>query len=165
MHLAGAGGVAVTLTVLRWQFPPDAGEGDDAWLIIGGHVDSGDEQWSFVDPCLEIGEARELARWLRASGEGRVKPDAEYGDHESEPALSFLEPALGFSVCGQDAEEVAVRVYLTAEAAPPWLREHDPHRARRILSVRLRRDQLLVAAEDWDRELNALPARPWVETG
>jgi hypothetical protein len=155
---SGGHGVFVAGSTSGEQFGP-------AQLDIAGHVDSGDEKWSFSDPCLEMGEARELARWLRDAGKGRIKPDPDHGDHEPEPALSFLEPALGFSVCGQNEEEVAIRVFFTAEAAPPSLREHDPHRARQILSVRLRRDQLLVAAEDWSRELNALPLRPWVEAG
>jgi hypothetical protein len=163
VHLVGADGVAVTLTALRWQFPPDGEEGADAWLVISGHVDLGGRQWSFDDPCLEMEEARELARWLRDAGEGRITPDPDHDD-QPEPTLSFLEPALGFSVGDSNDNELAVCVFLTAEGAPPWLRADDPHRARHVVTLRVRTDHLVVAAADWNQELNALPARPWVLT-
>lgn len=166
MHIAGEGGVAITLIALRWQFPPDAGEGDDAWLIISGNVALGNREWSFDDPCLEMEEARELARWLRDAGKGRIAPNPhrEGGLQEApEPTLRFLEPALGFSIYKHDEDELTVRVFLTAEGAPPWLRNGDPHHARHVVDLQVRTDQLLAAAADWNQELNALPARLWVD--
>jgi hypothetical protein len=163
VHIAGEGGVAITLTVPRWQCPPDAGESDDAWLIISGNVDLGDREWSFDDACLEMEEARELAGWLRDAGNGRIAPHPHRDDEAPEPTLSFLEPALGFSIYSHDESELTVRVFLTAEGAPPWLRKDNPHRARHVVDLKVRTDQLLAAAADWSQELNALPARPWVD--
>ncbi|MGW4383942.1 WapI family immunity protein [Kitasatospora sp. NPDC004531] len=64
---------AVELRPLRYQFPA-AGrdEFDDNWLVIGGKVTTPDGSWSFADPCLLVGEARELGGWLRAAAAGRV---------------------------------------------------------------------------------------------
>jgi hypothetical protein len=163
VRIAGEGGVAITLTVPRWQFPPDAGEGDDAWLIISGNVDLGNREWSFDDPCLEMEEARELAGWLRDAGQGRIAPQPHRDDEAPEPTLRFLEPALEFSVRKHDENELTLRVFLTAEGAPPWLRSNDPHRSRQLVDLKVRADQLLAAAADWSQELNALPARPWVD--
>ncbi|MFB9238429.1 hypothetical protein ACFFWC_23345 [Plantactinospora siamensis] len=109
-------------------------------------------------------EAREIASWLKDAGAGRVNPRPDQ-DGEPAPSLSFLEPALGFSVTGYAEDEVELRVFFTAEAAPPWLREADPHGARHIVAIRVRCDQVLAAAETWRRELDDLPARPWAEAG
>ncbi|MEV6847974.1 hypothetical protein [Actinoplanes sp. NPDC051411] len=163
MHIAGEDGVAITLTALCWQFPPGAGEGDDAWLIITGNVDLGNRQWAFEDPCLEMEEARELARWLCDAGKGRITPPPQHDDEAPEPTLRFLEPALGFTVYKHDENELTVRVFLAAEAAPPWLRNHDAHHARQVVDLQMPTDRLLAAAAGWSQELNALPPRPWVD--
>jgi hypothetical protein len=157
-------GPAVSLRPVRWQFPPDAGAWDDQWLIVSGTVDLGDRTWSFTDPCLLVGEARELAAWLREVATGQVEPDEIATDHDGEPSLSFMEPPLGFSVSARDGEEFVVRISFAAEAAPPWLHNDDPNSAQYPVELRLRSDQLLAAADTWVRELDALPTRSFTST-
>ncbi|MEU8821230.1 hypothetical protein [Actinoplanes sp. NPDC048796] len=134
------------LRPVRWQFPADAGEWDDQWLVIDGTVDLGDRTWSFTDPCLLIGEAHDLTAWLRQVAAGRVGL-----------SLSFIEPVLSLSAaaCG---DELVVRFSFTAEAAAPWPRENNP------VELRVRPAQILAAADDWQRELDALPSRSFTST-
>lgn len=160
MLIEASNGSTVSLRAVRWQFPPDAGAWDDQWLVIGGTVDLGDRTWSFTDPCLLIGEAHELATWLRQVAAGQVVPD-----REGEPSLAFMEPVLGFSTTARDGDELVVRIYFTAEAAPPWLRDDDPHSAQYAVDLRLRADQILAAADTWTGELDALPSRSFTNTG
>ncbi len=72
MLIEGHDCATVGVRPVRWQFPPDAGAWDDRWLVIDGTVDLGDRTWSFTDPCLLIEEARELAVWLRNTGQDRI---------------------------------------------------------------------------------------------
>jgi hypothetical protein len=157
-------GVAVRICPLRWQFPSDAGAWDDRWLIIAGTVDLRGKAWSFTDPCLLIEEARELAVWLRHAAEGQVAPSRMRRGEQAEPSLSFLEPVLGFSIAAHRDTEVVVRVHFTAEAAPPWLRDKDPHSAPYVVELRQRPDELLAAATAWSEELDALPSRSFAST-
>lgn len=64
-----------------------------------------------------------------------------------------MEPALGFSVAGRDAEGLVIRVYLAPRAMPPC-----------AVDLPVSGAQLIAAADEWTRELDALPPRPWVET-
>ena len=165
MRITASNGAAVNLDPLRWQFPPNTGDWDDQWLVISGHVDLGDESWSFTDPCLLMAEARELAAWLRAASEGRINPDPHTVGEKPQPSLSFMEPVLGFSVAAHNETGLVVRVYFTAEGAPPRLRDHDPHLAYHIMDLQVHPDELLAAADTWTRQLDALPARPWAKPG
>ncbi len=144
---------------MRWQFPPDAGAWDDQWLVISGTVDLGDRTWSFTDPCLLIGEARELATWLRQVASGQIGPD-----RGGEPSLAFMEPALGFSTTARDGDELVVGIHFTAEAAPPWLRDDNPHSAQYTVELPLRVGEILAAADTWTGELDALPSRSFTST-
>jgi hypothetical protein len=171
--LVGADGVTVDLAPVCWEFPPDAGDGDDRWLVIAGHVDLGDRGWSFTDPCLLMDEARALTGWLRAAGERRIGPDTRHPDPvrpdpvddggEPDPSLSFLEPVLGFSLFDHSENKVTVGIHFMAEIAPPWLREDDPFTSSEIVRLQVHPEALKAAANDWVRELDALPGRPWVE--
>lgn len=152
-------GAAVRLRPQRWQFPPDAGAWDDRWLIIGGTVDLRDRAWSFTDPCLLIEEARELIIWLRNAAEGRIAPSRTEPGEEADQSLSFMEPALGFSIAAHRDNELVLRVHFAAEAAPPWLRVEDPDSAQYVVELRVRPDELVAAATAWSRELDALPSR------
>jgi hypothetical protein len=164
VRITGDSGVSVELEPLKWQFPADAGEWDDQWLVIRGRIDLGNRNWSFTDPCLLMTDARELARWLRAASDGRISASQNDSDEEPEPDLMFLEPALGFSVAEYQETGPVVRIHFAAEAAPPWLRATDPHLARFAVELAVRTGQLAAAASDWTEQLNALPARPWVDT-
>lgn len=148
------------LRPLGWEFPPSAGEWDDRWLVIRGMVTSGDRDWAFTEPCLLIDEARELAAWLRDGAEGRIAPHPPTVD--AEPSLSFMEPALGLSLVARNEGELVLDVHFAAEAAPPWLPEESPP-ACHILQLRVHPSRLLAAADSWAEELDALPARPWVD--
>ena len=165
MRITANNGAAVTLDPLRWQFPSNTGDWDDQWLIIDGHVDLGAESWSFTDPCLLMAEARGLTAWLRAASEGRISLDPRSIGEEPQPSLSFMEPALGFSVAAHNESDLVVRVHLTAEGAPPRLRDHDPHLAHHIVDLQVHPDELFAAADTWKQQLDALPARPWVDPG
>jgi hypothetical protein len=155
--IEGSNGITVSLRPVRWQFPPGTGAWDDQWVIISGTVDLGDRSWSFTDPCLLIGEARELATWLHKAARGEVEP-RNAADHDGEPSLSFVEPKLGFSItsCGDD--ELDLLIIFATRAAPPWLRD-DPKCDQYAVEVRLQPSQLLSAADAWTQELNALPSR------
>ncbi len=164
MLIEGDDGVAVRLRPVRWQFPPDAGAWDDRWLVIAGAVDLGDRAWSFIDPCLLIEEARELASWLRDTAEGRLTTSGMESGEQAEPSLSFMEPVLGFSTAARGENHLVLRIYFTNEAAPPWLRVEHPHSAHYTVELRLRSDELLAAAAAWSDELDALPSRSFAST-
>jgi hypothetical protein len=163
VRITGDSGVSVELEPLKWQFPADAGEWDDRWLVIRGRIDLGDRNWSFTDPCLLMTDARELARWLHEASESRIGISPRDCDGEPEPDLVFLEPALEFSVAEYQEAGPVVCIHLAAEAAPPWLRATDPHLARFAVELAVRTGQLAAAASDWTEQLNALPARPWAD--
>jgi hypothetical protein len=163
VRITGDDGVTVELEPLRWQFPADSGEPDDEWLVVGGRIDAGGESWSFTDPCLLMTDARNLADWLLAASQGRIDLAPRGEDGQPEPDLVFLEPALGFAVVAYQEQGLLVRVYFTAEAAPPWLRADDPHGARSVVDLHLSGDQLAAAAREWAGQVSALPGRPWVE--
>jgi hypothetical protein len=163
MRIAGDSGVSVELEPLKWQFPADAGEWDDRWLVIRGRIDLGDRSWSFTDPCLLMTDARELARWLRAASDGRISAGRDDSGGEPEPDLVFLEPALGFSVAEYQEAGPVVRIYFAAEAAPPWLHAANFHLGRFAVELAVRAGQLAAAASDWTEQLNALPDRPWAD--
>jgi hypothetical protein len=164
VRITGDGFVSVELEPLKWQFPADAGEWDDQWLVIRGRIDLGNRNWSFSDPCLLMTDARELARWLHAASDGRIGVSQRDCDGKPEPDLVFLEPALGFSVAEYQKAGPVLCIHLAAEAAPPWLRARDPHVARLAVELAVDTRQLAAAAGDWTEQINALPARPWVDS-
>src|SRR4030095_16094551 len=97
MRISAADGTAVTLQPCGWEFL--AGPDDDQWLVIDGHVILGDRAWSFTHPCLELGEAYDLARWLQAAADGNLQPaPAPQSPADDRPQLGFVEPLLGFSL-------------------------------------------------------------------
>jgi hypothetical protein len=164
VFITGSDSVMVGLQPLRWQFPPDVGDWDDQWLVIGGTVDMGDRSWSFSAPCLLISEARELAGWLRAAADGRIVCDPS-AIVEQAPSLGFMEPTLGFSLAARHDDELTMSTHFTAEAAPPWLRGAGRQRVRHVVALQVPPDRLLVAADDWTRQINDLAPRPWVDPG
>ena len=164
VRITGDGIVSVELEPLKWQFPADAGEWDDQWLVIRGRVDLGNRNWSFTDPCLLMADARAVARWLQAASDGRIRASQRDCGGEPEPDLVFLEPALGFSVAEYQEAGLVVCIHLAAEAAPPWLRARDPHVAHLAVELAVDASQLAAAASEWTGQLNALPARPWADS-
>ncbi len=145
---------------MGYQFSAANGDSyDDNWLIIGGRVTTPDGRWSFSDPVLLTDEARRLSRWLRAAAGGKVavaRPDREGG---WSPSLTFIEPVLAFSLAGRTDGAVMVRVHLSLEASPPWRPDTEGDLAPYEVEIELTEAGLLSAADEWDRELRAFPAR------
>lgn len=127
------------------------------WLTVevsaalGGRTN---RRWSFSEPWLQIDEARELAARLRAVGRGQksVDQDARYA------SLTFLEPVLGFALAARDTTTLLVRVFFASEGVPERARRRNP--AGEVVDLRVRPDALLDVADEWDLELDGLPARP-----
>ncbi|MBU3062464.1 hypothetical protein KO481_13140 [Nocardia sp. NEAU-G5] len=161
MRITGHSGVTIDLDPLRWQFPANTGEWDDRWLVISVHIDLGDNNWGFTDPCLLINEARELASWLRIAADGSRSPHNVADPAESD--LWFLEPLLGFSIAESQPAKPVIRVHFAAEGAPPWSHSTTPGE-KFTLDLPVTRGQLVAAADELTRQLNALPARPWIDT-
>jgi len=114
-----------------WEFARPTGyAGDGEWVLVEVRVG----EWRRVDPCLTIGEARELGEWLAA-------PAGE---------LSFLEPNLRFV-----AGDGWIELQLAAECRPPGAMAG---RVRARAEGRLAAERL---AEEWAGELERLPARGW----
>jgi|SRR5262245_14099147 len=157
MRIATSDGTAVTLQPRGWA-PPTTGEADDE-LVISGHVTIGDRDWSFTRPCLQIGEAYNLARWLRAAADGSLQPaPAPESPADDWPQLDFLDLSLAFSLAARDQGQVVVRAYFTQDAAPPWLDEPASHTGQQVVELRVRPDDLTAAAAEWTKELDALVA-------
>ncbi|MGW2540540.1 WapI family immunity protein [Kitasatospora sp. NPDC001574] len=151
---------SVGLRPVGYQFSATSGDSyDDNWLIIGGRVTAPDGRWSFSDPVLLTDEGRRLSRWLRAAAGGRVavaRPDRVGG---WSPSLTFIEPVLAFSLAGRTDGAVRVRVHLSLEASPPWRPDTEGDLAPYEVEIELTEAELLRAADEWDRELLAFPAR------
>ena len=169
MRLTSTDGTVVELRPLRYQFGPpsvsastsaSATERWDAnWLVVTGEVELPDGRtWSFTDPCLTTGEARELGSWLEQVRRGTVVPTAPGG--EDEPALVFTEPELALSLAARDEGSTALRVHLSLGALPPWLQGPGaPDLHAYVVEVTLTDDGLADAARAWDQELAAFPVR------
>lgn len=163
MRLSSDGGSMVLLSPMGYQFPAQAGSGDqdwDAnWLIVAGSVIAEDgRRWSFRAPCLTTWEARSLTDWLRAAAAGEVAPVNSKDGVEEDDLLTFTEPTLALSLLTFTEDEAVVRVHLSLEAAPPHVSDPTDLYA---FSVRLRLSltALTAAADDWERELAPFPTR------
>ena len=122
MKLQAESGDAFEFAVLRYEFPDITEDRwDSNWLVVSGHVRSGEQVWQFVEPCVTTFELAELAEWLGALGSGPQR-DAEY---------AFTEPHLKFSYVVDP--EPRLRVRFAHKIAPPWLTEF----ARKALGFHL----------------------------
>jgi hypothetical protein len=161
------GDVSVTLSVAGYEFPtgnrwPDLDWYDANWLQIQGTILAPDRSWSFRTPCLLTSEAPLIADWFRQASRGQVQPvrDSELAHAWEDGALTFLEPALAFSVQEIGELQVLVRVHLAHEAADPDLPEDDKlAEPPPFVRVRATRENLSRAADDWRMELRAWPVR------
>lgn len=154
-------GSSVELHPLRYQFPATRGDSyDDNWLVIGGTVVTPEGSWSFADPCLLTGEARQISAWLRAVTAGTVAVTGPDAEGWLSPDTWFVEPVLALSLAGQDDRGAVIRVHLSLEAAPP--REQGDDSAdiyQYFVEVRMSEETLLHEADQWDLALDAFPAR------
>jgi hypothetical protein len=153
---------SVDLRPVRYQFAAVQGDSyDDNWLVIDGTVVTPEGSWSFTDPCLLTGEAREVAAWLRAVAAGTVavtEPDAE---GELSPDTWFTEPVIAFSLADRSEDGTAViRVHLSLEAAPPWQQgDAGADIYQYAVEVSMNPAALLHAADQWDLALASFPLR------
>lgn len=166
MRLASTDGTVVELRPLRYEFglsskaPATRGDWDANWLVVGGRVELPDGRtWSFTEPCLTTGEARELGSWLREVRVGRVAPTTPDGGEDA-PALVFTEPELAFGLAGRDERSASVRVHLSLGALPPWLQGAGaPEVYAYVVLTELTGAVLDDAERAWDQELAAFPVR------
>ncbi|MER8072694.1 hypothetical protein ABTZ59_30885 [Streptomyces sp. NPDC094034] len=152
---------SVELRPLRYQFPEVRGESyDDNWLVVGGTVTTSEGTWSFADPCLLTGEAREVSAWLRAVAAGTVAVTGPDAEGWLSPDTWFVEPVLAFSLADRSGSGAVIRVHLSLEAVPPW--QQGDGRAdiyQYVVEVRVDRAALLHAADQWDLLLASFPTR------
>ncbi|MFI6515028.1 hypothetical protein ACIBF1_05640 [Spirillospora sp. NPDC050679] len=76
-----------------------------------------------------------------------------------ERGIDFTEPVLAFSVLEYRQGEAVVRSHLYAEAAPPWLGDRSGSMVGLDVDLVVSTAQLADAADEWTRELDALPTR------
>ncbi|MFB7739251.1 hypothetical protein ACFC08_33725 [Streptomyces sp. NPDC056112] len=151
----------VDLRPLRYQFPTVSGDAyDDNWLVISGSVRTPDGSWSFAEPCLLTGEARQVAAWLRAVAAGTVAVTGPDANGELSPDTWFVEPVLAFSLADRNDARVVLRVHLSLEGAPPWQQGDDAADLYQyVVEVHLDTAALLHAADQWDLALTSFPTR------
>ncbi|MER5863101.1 hypothetical protein [Kitasatospora sp. NPDC002040] len=151
---------SIELRPVGYQFAATNGDSyDDNWLVIGGRVTTPEGRWTFSDPALLTDEGRRLSRWLRAAAGGRIAVAQRDGEGEWTPSLTFIEPILAFSLAGRTDGSVTVRVHLSLEASPPWRPDIEGDLTPYELEIELTGAGLLSAADEWDRQLQAFPAR------
>jgi hypothetical protein len=156
VRLVGQNGQSVALTPTRYEFP-GAVSGEDAdWVVVDGHAITHQGVWRFQDAALQASDGPIIGEWLLAAARSEVLPTRP----DQDPALTFLEPALGFSVASYGDQMVTLRVHLTYEAAPPWLNIDERLDIRSFfVELDIGMADLETAAADWNREAIALPRR------
>lgn len=151
MRLTSSTGDFIELDVVGYEFesmPPEEPDDWDAnWLLVAGRVSSSGRVWEFREPCLTTWEADDLLKFLhRAPAAG----------HES---IEFTEPNLSVEVVTNSPGAVTATFTFRAEAAPP----RTPHRKRWAegtpVELSVSNDALLTAADQWETQLKAFPAR------
>ncbi|CAM5305993.1 hypothetical protein SAVIM338S_00526 [Streptomyces avidinii] len=151
----------VELCPLGYQFPrAGADPYDDNWLVISGAVTTPAGSWSFADPCLLTGEAREVSAWLRAAAAGKVAATGLDAEGELSPDTWFIEPVLAFSLADRTGGWVVLRVHLSLEGAPPWEQgDNGADIYQFVVEMRLDTAALLEAADQWELGLAPFPTR------
>ena len=160
MELASSNGNVLSLTIDGYQFPATSGAGDrdwDAnWLMISGRVKSGDQHWTFRDPCLTTWEAHELGDWLRGVLSGAIEA-APYEDDNEVRLEMFTEPNVALNLASRGDGAAEVRVYLSLEALPRTMA--DISIFEYFVELTLTDDEIASAVREWDAELRAFPVR------
>jgi hypothetical protein len=171
MRLTSMDGAEVTLAPVKYQFAAadEPGDWDANWLVIEGRVHLSDgRRWTFSDPCLMTWEARELGSWLEAVLQGRVQHLValgrgvypKFGEDETDPMLVFTEPNIAFGVADIGDDVVTLQVWLSLEAAPPWMVDDQSIELfDYFVEVALTAVTLAEALRQWRVELMAFPVR------
>lgn len=160
VKLIGRDKTRVELRIEGYQFPGSASAGrrdwDANWLVISGRVElPNGREHAFTDPCLTTWEARELAGWLRSVVAGDMQPSPSTAPLN----LAFTEPCLAFNLDQADTDVVALRIYLSLEAEPPFTVEGRPGVFENYVRLLLSPEDLATAAREWDWETTAFPVR------
>jgi hypothetical protein len=167
VKLSSRDGASIEIRPIGYQFPlnPQAKVGadwDNNWLVVGGAVTTGGQQWTFVDPCLTTWEAPQISTWLRRVADGSLPSTTDWSEDWSEDAslLYFTEPNLALSLQSRTDEHACLRVHLSLEALPPWRQGADrPNIYDYFLRLDLSVKDLAAAAEQWDNDCHPFPAR------
>ncbi|MFF7646115.1 hypothetical protein [Streptomyces canus] len=97
---------SVELSPLQYQFSAASGDPyDDNWLVVGGSVTTPEGTWAFTDPCLLIGEARQVSAWLRAVAAGTVAATGPDTGGSLSPDTSRVEPQVGIAALLHAADQ------------------------------------------------------------
>jgi hypothetical protein len=164
VRLLSADHASVELSVARYQFPGIQGQGDSGWdanwLQVAGAVAMADgKSWSFEDPCMTTWEAAQLGSWLNAVADGLVPP-SPLCTGQDEHMLVFVEPVVAFSLQERLGDRVQVRVHLSLEALPQWLRgDEQPDIFSFYIVLDMSAAELASAAADWTGNLRRFPRR------
>jgi hypothetical protein len=148
---------SVRLIPVKYEFggPKSDGPTED-WIVVEGEVVSEEGAWTFQGAALDAAECPMLGKWLMEAAHSKVLPT----EPDDDPTLTFIEPALAFSVASYGNQVVRLRVHLGYEAAPPW-QDIDERMSRWTFFVQLTVGigDLEVAAADWNREAGVFPPR------
>lgn len=162
MLLESLDGTRFELTPLAYQFPQLSGENDhhwDAnWLVIHGDLELVDGRThAFTDPCLTTWEALRLADWLTnvAAGTPLVDEDGETDYAPLEPCIRMHHQDDGTGT----GTEITIALYLSLEAAPPFVPETEKGIGRYAVWFHLRPSDVTAAAQRLKQELAAFPVR------
>jgi hypothetical protein len=150
----------VSLGLLGYQFARHGERYDDNWLVVRGEIVDPRGAWAFQDPCLLTFEAAHISPWLRRVAAGREPFD--YPDERGNrwPSLSFMEPNISFGVSSYSPQACSLRVHFSLEsAAPSAPTERQAVTMQHWIELQTQPEQLLAAADAWDRELTAFPER------
>jgi hypothetical protein len=139
------------------QVPAD--EDDGEWLVVRGDVRLDDgREWAFTGPYLTTSEARCPGTWLASAGAGRIAPSP--ASPPGRELLNFTEPNIALSIASLSADRASVRMHFSHESMPPWQPHHDWHDYQAYFIVLdVSTVGLTAAAAQWDRDLQAFPAR------
>ncbi|HEV2126617.1 MAG TPA: hypothetical protein VGW38_27980 [Chloroflexota bacterium] len=157
MELRSTTGDAVRLSPTSYQFPAGDNDWDLNWLVMEGRVVSGQKEWIFRDPCLTTWEARGLGEWLGGVANGTTFVVAQPPGLEDEPALTFTEPNLGFSLRDRDQQRALLWVHLSLESLPPEAQATDEY--QHVVEFDMPTSDIASAAGQWQEELTAFPER------
>ncbi len=165
MRLGSVGGPFIELRPVRYQFPGNAGDGrgrdwDANWLVVRGDIRTADgRSWTFEDPWLTTWEARALGLWLRGVVSGETLP-TPFDGSKDERLLVFTEPNVALSLEERTDNSALIRVHLSLEAGPPWLRgKAGPDIFEYFVVIGVPLNRVTAAVDDWDQELASFPER------
>jgi hypothetical protein len=146
--LRGSDGLRLELSIVRYQFPPEAGDSLN-WLMIAGQVSHPRGSWSFLDPALETQEVRALCNWFELVAAATTI---------QQPQMLFIEPNIALRHCA-DELDASIVVRLAYESAPPWCEDRSDRIAGIELAFPLASNDPRGCAEALRIQLASYPAR------